>query len=69
MRDPRNLHPHLRDNNGLIGLELKKAVQLSLAAKLEVGCHQLAGKATPVIGCAGESKEMVAMDVPGFRVK
>ena len=39
LRDSRNLRLHLRDNDRLIRLELKKAVQLSLAAKLEVGCH------------------------------
>ena len=41
------------DEDGLVRLELQQAVQLGLAPKLEVGRHQLAGNAAPVVGGVG----------------
>ena len=45
--------PVLGDEDGLVRLELQQAIHVGLAPKLEVGRHELAGKAAPVVGGVG----------------
>ena len=41
----------LPDEYGPLRLELQQFVHVTLAAKLEVGGHEVAGNAAPVVSC------------------
>lgn len=47
------IYLYSRDDDGLVRLELQQAIHVGLAPKLEVGRHELAGNAAPVVGGVG----------------